>query len=214
MSRRVDWDDPEIRGRLGQVPDSVLAAELGMTKSGVQYARKRLGIELTEAARAEGRRLMGEAPKPKRLGSRWEDPAVLRRLGKEPDADIARDLGVTGAAVLRARRQRGIELTDEARARGRTAHVVRLARADEVGEDGVPAVVDWSDPELQRRLGREPDAVIARDLGLSPGTVWEQRRRRGIELTDEARAEARRLAQAGRVRGGRTRRTNRPPENE
>lgn len=135
---QIDWT-PEIISLLGEVTDAEVSRRFGMTSDSIRGKRKELGIEVpsNEARRSikrdkrtaellakpnkevmaffgvskrtvlKLRREMG-IPSPNTRSWRWTEE-VVGRFGKEPDAHIARDLGVTTGAVSWKRNQLGIK---------------------------------------------------------------------------------------------------------
>lgn len=89
--RGIKWDEQP----LGRVPDTELAARLGVVQSAVTDARRRRGI----------------APCPR---GHVERRGGLPLLGTMPDAQIAVRLGLPTTAIRDARRRRGIRM-DQAR---------------------------------------------------------------------------------------------------
>lgn len=84
---------------------------------------------------------------------------MIARLGREPDAVIARELGISPTSVLSKRRTLGI------------AAWVRHS---------------WTAAE-RRWLGRVRDRQIARRLGVSTTLVKNERRRLGIDAVARSR---------------------------
>jgi len=83
----IDWKGIKD---LGKVPDRVIADRLGVSHTTVGYHRRKLG-----AGAYRGRAIDRYA-------------AVSHLFGVLPDAQLARDLGVSKQAVMRERRVRGI----------------------------------------------------------------------------------------------------------
>jgi hypothetical protein len=83
-----DWAQPGIIERLGTVPDSVIAAEVGVTRQRVAQVRERLGIRSSR--------------------SRGYPQEMIDLLGYQPDLEIARAFGVCGNTVSELRRKLGI----------------------------------------------------------------------------------------------------------
>ncbi len=95
---RYDWAEQP----LGKITDSELARRLGIVRSTVQRAREKRGIPPL-------------VPRPEGPSSSYDiDWDKITTLGNHPDAVIARRLGVSKAAVGRARRARGIEFSSVA----------------------------------------------------------------------------------------------------
>jgi len=87
----------------------------------------------------------------------WTQPA-LALLGREADAEVAKQLGISKASVVAKRTELGI---------------------DSVTGAAASSAFDWSD-EAVALLGTASDAKIAGQLGLSRLTVYNARIARGI----------------------------------
>ena len=87
---------PERLAQLGKVPDRQLAAEMGLTPAAVATFRERRGI---------ARRRSKPGTRPTRQP--WT-PERVRRLGTVPDETIAKEMGLTRAAVAAHRTRLGI----------------------------------------------------------------------------------------------------------
>lgn len=121
----------------------------------------------------------------------------IQELGKVPDVELAKRLGVTSSAVGKARKRRGLDrlmpayIDWEAQPLGKVPDIelarrlgvsnaavnsARRARAipNALGE---PKRVDWDAVPL---LGKVTDEAIARQLGTAVSSVGEARRKRGI----------------------------------
>ena len=95
----------------------------------------------------------------------WTKEAVAM-LGKEPDAEVARQLGISKASVVAKRTEFGIaSLTGAA-----------------------SGAFDWTD-EAVALLGTASDAKVAEQLGLSRLTVYNARMARGIAAAKKATAK-------------------------
>ena len=90
--REVDWS----RQPLGQKSDRALAAELGVDRTAVAQARRRRGI----AACTDSSRF--------RENPRKVNWVAVAGLGRMPDGVLARKLGVTRSAVIKARMRLGV----------------------------------------------------------------------------------------------------------
>jgi hypothetical protein len=145
---------------------------------------------------------------------------VLSSLGRRRDTEIARELGVRPATVLKKREQlripplrteRPIVRTKRlkdllvlpshvlVREHGLSSNVIaKLRREYGVNAPGW-ATNRWT-LEIVSRLGREPDTVIARELGIATTSVLSKRRTLGIPALPDARWRGRRRT----VRRGRT----------
>jgi RNA polymerase subunit RPABC4/transcription elongation factor Spt4 len=184
--RRIDWDN-EL---LGIETDYAIAERLDITCAAVLNARRCRGIP---AAVPQGR-------SPTNID--WDNEP----LGVETDNAIAERLGVTGVAVLKARHRRGIAPAprsarkpiprrqpriivdwasqplgiDTDYAIAKRLHVsqptVTLARQ----RRGIPPVCPPSPRRVIPFLGKMPDDVLARELGLSLACVQRHRRKAGI----------------------------------
>lgn len=96
----ANWATAEVRARLGTVPDSTVATEVGVSKQAVQQVRVRLGISPSGPNEETSRRL-SEA-------QRIHCPLhVSPMLGHVPDAAVARQCGVSSATVHRWRKEAG-----------------------------------------------------------------------------------------------------------
>jgi hypothetical protein len=164
---RYDWTrmDP----LLARESDAALAARFGVHEETVRRRRLKLGIppyqperrtirrdralrrllvrptveigEVSSSSVATLRRALGVAPPPRR--SRWT-AGHLRRLGKVPDDDLARELGISRAAVRQKRYAVGIRL--------------RPWRPWTAAERALLAEIH-DDREAARRLGRSVKAI-------------------------------------------------------
>jgi len=86
-------------------------------------------------------------------------------LGKLPDIELAKNLGVSGVAVGRARRRRNIPAFN--------------SKGGACRPQGQRAGVDWD----KQPLGKEMDIDIATRLGVDRSSVRSARKARGIEAT-------------------------------
>ncbi|MDD9940640.1 MAG: hypothetical protein OXU20_06220 [Myxococcales bacterium] len=137
---RVDWKGV---ADLGAVPDNVIAKKLGVHPKTVARARGRMGIPA-----------VGQTSLPSRRRRRRQiDWRSVRALGKAPDPEVARSLGVRPDVVWRARKKLGIPSFGS-------------------------KVVDWD--EVADTLGTLPDREIAEQLGVGRATVADRRRALGI----------------------------------
>jgi hypothetical protein len=100
--------------------------------------------------------------------SAWRWLPAIPRLGREPDARIAADLGLSVTRVEDKRRELGIPPPP--------------------GRQRV-----WKDEEIAL-LGTAPDPVIGRRLGRSPGSVYLKREKLGIPRVGAPRRSGRRRA--------------------
>jgi len=140
----ADWDNEPL---LGKVHDTTLAKKHGVSEVAVGRARRRRGIPpFKPKGYGENDRPMGH-----RAGIDWDK----QPLGKVPDCDLAKDLGVDAASVKSARNVRGIP-----------RYYKKLGK-----------VVDW---DSEPQLGKVPDVELANELGVHRRTVANARERRGI----------------------------------
>jgi hypothetical protein len=164
---RYDWTD--IDPLLGREADHVIAARFGMHDDTVRLRRLKLKIppchpehrtlrrnralrrvlerptaEISEISSSAVVELRGElgVPSPPRR-SRWT-PSALRRLGRDEDEAIARDLGLSVHTVRLKRCSLGM--------------VKRVARPW-TEEDRALLAAITDDAEAARRLGRTPKAI-------------------------------------------------------
>jgi hypothetical protein len=123
----------------------------------LECAEAQLAIDpaLREQIRAQVKFYLSEAKLGGPKGIDWD---AMDDLGKVPDGVIAQRLGITSAAVLSARKKRGIEAFGGQRTGGKG--------------------IDW---DSVSDLGSVPDAEIAQRLNISVAAVGSQRQRRGIE---------------------------------
>lgn len=190
----IDWDAQP----LGKESDYVIAARLAVGSTTVMYQRKKRGIP------------------PFTQYVKWEN----QPLGKEPDTVIAERLGLTVTAVQRARASRGIPRhvpprlsIDWATVRFSDFNDCELAESLGIGRKIVAKarkrygtgkrpkhhrIRAWKSERIKwgrQPLGKKSDQSIADRLGVSRGTVRDQRVRRGIPaVTGWSRQPARRSA--------------------
>lgn len=177
-ARRILWT-PSVVKRFGKEPDRRIARDLGVLPMTVKYKREALGIppfqyaapivrtarwktllKLTNPELAKRFRMSSKAiaklrhdygiPAPGR--PTWT-PDVLRRLGKQSDVSIARELGIQSPSVLYKRRRLGIPRWESGRR--------------------------WKKSEL-RLLGRSSDVDVARRLGVLVNLVRVRRKALGM----------------------------------
>lgn len=141
---RYRWP-PRLAALLGKLPDHQVARRAGLHPQTVTVERRRRDLPppSPRRPRVRLRRELG-IPNPPRP-SVWT-AAALGRLGKVPDAMLARELGV-GVAYVAQRRQRH-----------------RLLRHRR-----------WT-PEQDRQLGTGPNRALAERLGRSLSAVNKRRR--------------------------------------
>jgi DNA-binding CsgD family transcriptional regulator len=139
----VDWT-PEMDALVGTATDAAVAAALGIGSGGsVAHRRHVLGIPAVGPG--------GPRPRPMRWSRR-----ALAMLGKAPDAEVAKRLGLTQSIVWKKR----------------TELAIRAHRSH-------PPRARWP-REAVRLLGRRPDREVARKLGVSVQAVLRKRRALGI----------------------------------
>jgi len=98
--------------------------------------------------------------------SRWT-PELETRLGKDPDAMIAAEMGITRKAVSYRRRVLGIPASFN---RERNTPPPRMAGHNRI---------TLPDATIAR-LGTEPDYVLSNELGVAKTVIARERRARGI----------------------------------
>jgi DNA-binding CsgD family transcriptional regulator len=177
----VKWTK-KMRDRLGELPDSEIARRFGISVKGVRQERKRRRIagmvdsrlieatpelsrllreresnQVAKVARishnAVGRLRKTLSIPPPKPPSPWTN-GVLRRLGRDSDTEIARQLGLTAATVAKKRQEIG----------GSKWRLKRWAPREDAVLGTLP------DREAARRLGRTYKAVKHRRhlLGIEP----------------------------------------------
>jgi hypothetical protein len=197
--RRTFWT-PRRLALLGTAPDAKIARRLGISTSAVSYRRRRLGIAPF-------------APLPPR--PRWTR-AMLRLLGLASDPAVATRLGLSARTVRRERRQRGIPPYERHRDKlVRTAKLAAFLRRPtgevcrraglrrgtvyqlrkELGVPTPPRPSAWT-PRALAQLGKLPDAVLARQLGLSVAWVARKRQQQGLGRSRWTPEEERHLGTA------------------
>ena len=146
-SQSIDWDAVD----LGKRSDNTIAQELGVSRNAVLKQRNNRGIPPYTGPR----KVKGGRPK-KQYPIDWDSVD----LGQRSDYIIAKELGVSSAAVRSQRSNRGIPRAANPTGRG-------IHRTD----------IDWDD----QPLGEVSDAELARELGVSAPTVARHRRKRNIK---------------------------------
>ncbi|MFW5860223.1 MAG: hypothetical protein ACOCYP_09375 [Planctomycetota bacterium] len=184
--RRVYWTRRRLDS-LGQVPDRMIAEEMGVSVQWVYQQRKRRGIPACQA----------------REPVCWT-AAMCARLGQDTDARLAREWGLTASVVARKRRSlripgfgvrpEAVAWTpamlrrlgtapdrDLAREWGICTQTVAAKRREHSGQpaDGNGRGITWT-AAMRRRLGQAPDAVVAQELGISVASVCRKRKELGI----------------------------------
>lgn len=139
--------------------DEALAEQLGVTRSQVGHARRRLGIP------AAGRRGPGI---PERAASLRDNPATLTaaldRAGS--DSALAEQIGVSREAVGNWRRKHGIQVPPRTRPNVVSGDAVKL-RDDQIAMS-------------EAVLEHGSDQAVARSVGVSAATVLKWRQAHGI----------------------------------
>jgi hypothetical protein len=177
------WSPQEL-ALLGTMSDADVGKEVGLSSSAVNMKRLSLGIPAFKPA----------APRVD-----WSE-GKLALLGAAPDMEVARRLLISEVTVKRHRLRRGIAASGERRPVAPTRELVALLhlqtsevqRRTGLKDDTIRALRErlgipapraagwrWTAAALAR-LGREPDARIAGDLGLTKERVAEKRRQLGI----------------------------------
>ena len=137
--RKVNWT-PELIAKLGQDYDIRIAHLLGVSFKTVAMVRRALGI-------AGYRRV----PTAVYLKDGWT-PEMIAKLGRNTDAHVARELGVSNKAVFAARHALGLSTGSGSK---------------------------WT-TEVLAMLGNRSDGSLAKELGVSPQAVQGKRTRLGI----------------------------------
>lgn len=179
-----EWSAEELAA-LGTTTDEAIATLLGVSAATVTTKRRSLGISAFKPA----------APRIEWSAER------LAALGTAPDDELASRWGVSPASVYETRRELGIApcrqtspppvasaelreplerppLAEVWRVRGVSEPALRSLRL-KLGVEGVDGRRRWS-PELEARLGKTPDSVLAAELGVSPSAVRTKRWEMGI----------------------------------
>ena len=194
--REIDWK-PEDLARLGKMSDRALAKKLRISTGSVLGKRQRLGIAPWRA-------------RPTRVV--WTGKMV-KLLGKVADAEIARRFSISADTVTHKRRRLRIPPVMDRRGIERTAklrQLLHLPPTEVRRRTGLSLTTIWKltrklgirslrpsqlryNPEIIARMGKEPDYVIAADIGASDSAVRQKRRALGIPAYEGWR---------GRPRGG------------
>lgn len=127
------------------------------TSHGCRCEDCRAAVTAYERARRVGQTLL--AARPRSAAARVAD-LLGDRLGREVDADLAREIGVSKQTIMRARRLLGREPLPSIATRSAPARSEVLESLD--------------------LLGNLPDASIAREIGVSSTTVHDTRQNLGI----------------------------------
>lgn len=179
--RWLPWEEK----LLGAMSDAKVAKRIGCSVLSVSLRRRQLGIPR-----------FGRLPAPIRWTRRW-----LSKLGKVTDRALAREMGVSVSAVVQRRRLLGIPARYEKRVVAMTPALRRLLREPNIvverrtglktdtivklrKEHGIPPPPAFRDRPWTRaamkRLGKVPDAQLARELGVCMSAVRGRRLRAGI----------------------------------
>jgi hypothetical protein len=175
--RRLETLDfwPELLELKDELSLRELAARFGVTPGAISAALKRTGIPRTPAPpgpRAARKRRQAtpssggppEAPPPPRPGSKDHlINAHWNLLGEVPDADVAREAGVSVRTVASYRARHEIPGYSGPR---RTSRAQRRR----------PSKID----AFAHLLGKVPDRVVAEEAGVSVNAVRNYRAKRGI----------------------------------
>ena len=182
----VEWTSEQI-AVLGTISDEQAAKVVGVTNSAAFTKRVSLGIPAFGLSRKD-------------CMYQWRAPAI-RKLGKDSDAVIAEKLGVSSSVVFAKRESLGIPASRPTANPRRpwTAHELSLLGKNPdtvVSEEtkrgrrhvrakreslGIPPFqqqksIHWS-KAIIRRMGKVTNAELAKELGVSQGTVALHRRR-------------------------------------
>lgn len=190
---RITWT-AEMLALLGAVPDRVIARRFQMTNESVKHKRDELGLAphqqksrtiartrvLATILKLPNRELRSRygigkgtalklrrefgLPTPDARNGRWT-PERRARLGKEPDARLAQEMGLTPGAISDKRRRLGI-----------VPHVGRRR---------------WDEEELAL-FGKLTDGEIAAQTGRALNAVHLKRRALGIAPPRHSKAQTRR----------------------
>lgn len=170
-TKDIDWSAQP----LGLISDVELAERLGIRTGDVWKARTKRGIPACTKPHRD-------SPKPVTVDGHvmridWEK----QPLGRIPDTQLAKMLGVTQTAVCEARRKRKIPPAPRV-LRGEHGHAL-AARTQVLQRCPVESArvlsrsrIDWS----VQPLGFISDEVLAKRLGCSCSLVFAARKRRGI----------------------------------
>ena len=129
-----------------------------------------------------------------------ETPELVAKLGTKPDKDLAKEFDLSAKTVGCYRRIYGISLLCQERVRIQRQYIRRhppiqwgdrtqLARKLKMTKNDIshalhvlhlPLMRRGIPPELIDRLGTLPDRALAREFGVSPGTVCNHRHKRNI----------------------------------
>jgi len=147
---------PEALALLGTASDRDIARRLGVAHATVGAKRRELGVPRFGGHGDDCCREPAEAGA--RRARRWVFPGLrwrcdLRQLLELPTGELTRRFGVSRSTVRSWRRKAGVEPPRRDRR--------------------------WT-PELDARLGKDPDSQLAEELGVAPSTVRHRRLRLGI----------------------------------
>lgn len=139
------WTD-EMLALLGTESDTALGDRWGMSRMTVARKRQSLAIAPYDLKQGGFQR---------KTLFRWS-PENLALLGQEPDATVARRLGISRRAVYLTRLRQGL------------APAKRAPRVHSLPPEAVPL------------LGKLRDAELAHRFGIPDDLVYRERKRRGI----------------------------------
>lgn len=172
--------------QLGTASDRVVGKRLGLSHNQVQFRRQQFGIPSFRL---------------RTVPVKWSS-AMLKLLGKVPDVEVMRRFSLGKRSVQKKRRELGVAPFQYRRKIERTRKLARILRLPnpvlrdeyalsetmaralrhELGvtaPDGRGRPWRWS-KRVVSRLGKAPDTVLARELGVTAGAVGAMRRRLGI----------------------------------
>lgn len=191
--KQHEWTEDQIE-QLGIKPDSEIAQQLDLAEKTVAHKRRSLGVapynslspslkeQLVESLGSESDAKLaakleismyrvGHARKKLQIAShreknqfKWQKQHI-QLLGTMPDSAIAKQLGISIAAVQAKRKQFNI-----------TAFNVHLAKKIPIHE--------WTEQEIAL-LGTKPDQDLAKELGKGQTAVGNKRRKLGITSYEE-----------------------------
>ncbi len=158
------WTKKEL-GWLGKLKDVEIGRRIGLSAPSVAWKRRSLGI--------------GQSSQQGQTCRKWTKQE-LALLGKTPDTVIASQLKIHRHQVGLKRQELGIA-TFKLKAKP-TTQIRRVSTAVQKSTSSLDPgkQISWN-AKLVARLGREPDAKVARDLGVSVKAVAARRRALGIK---------------------------------
>jgi hypothetical protein len=185
---KVPWTPKQV-ALLGTMSDQALADKLGVAPNLIWKKRHALDIAPFGATREQ-------------LQYKWKK-SELRKLGKVPDAVVAKITGIDMTTVRTKRVVLGIPAANPVKSRKWSrSEIAKMGKmpdrclAEQLGlgrrtvekkrrELGIQSFYErtlnkrWT-PAVIRRLGTVPDAVLARSMGVSGPVVVAARKRHGI----------------------------------